>query len=223
MLVPDYDAADPPPTSEQQAMDYKDAKEEVPWVVEFSCELNPSAMHPAGARKFIRQNLVAGTDIKTYDAGNMFIITTDGTAVTWGKIFVEYDVEFFCSQLPIANFVGASFTGSSNAAPFATQTGNLQVSAVSTGTTTSVTTFTFNQAFTGLLSASVVGTVLTAMTSGGTAAVQIINSIVDSGALNDVAIFKVDAQPGQTFVLTIPNTTISTTSLSLTFRNVAPL
>lgn len=99
MLVPDYDAADNAPVSEQQAMDYKDAKEEAPWVVEFCCDLTPSALHPSG-RKFIRQGAVASTDIKTYDAGNMFIATTDGTAVNWGKVFVEYEVELAVSQLP---------------------------------------------------------------------------------------------------------------------------
>jgi hypothetical protein len=99
MLVPDYDAADAVPINEQQAMDYKDAKEEAPWVVEFCCDLTPSALHPGG-RKFIRQGVVVGTDIKTYDAGNMFVITTDGTAVNWGKVFVEYEVELAVSQLP---------------------------------------------------------------------------------------------------------------------------
>lgn len=98
ILVPDYDAADAAPTSEIQAMDYKDAKEEVPWVVEFCCDLNPKAMFPNGGTKFIRQGTVPNTDIKTYDAGNFFAITTDGTAVNWGKLFVEYDVELSVAQ-----------------------------------------------------------------------------------------------------------------------------
>jgi hypothetical protein len=119
ILVPDYDAADPAPTNEIQAMDYKDAKEEAPWVVEFCCDLNPAAMHQAGGRKFIRNVAVANTDIKTYDVGNMYAITTDGTAVNWGKLFVEYDVEFFVSQQAVANpnvAVGVSAASSTTSA-----------------------------------------------------------------------------------------------------------
>jgi hypothetical protein len=100
MLVPDYDAADAAPLSEQQCMDYKDAKEEAPWVPEFCCDLDPIAMHPGGARKFIRQGTVANTDIKTYDAGVFYAITSDGAAANWGKLFVEYEVELAVSQLP---------------------------------------------------------------------------------------------------------------------------
>jgi hypothetical protein len=114
MLVPDYDASDPAPTSEQQAMDYKDAKEEAPWVVEFCCDLTPSALHPSG-KKYIRQGAVANTDIKTYDAGTFYVCTTDATTASqnWGKLFVEYDVELSVSQLPQIAFgsaVGTSTT-----------------------------------------------------------------------------------------------------------------
>jgi len=112
MMLPDYDAADSAPVTEQQAMDFKDAKEEAPWVVEFTCTLNPAAMHPAGARKYVRNTTVPGTDIKTYDVGKFYVITSDGIGANpWGKLFVEYDVEFFCSQLP--NFVTQVGYGSS--------------------------------------------------------------------------------------------------------------
>lgn len=111
MLVPDYDASDPAPNSEQQAMDYKDAVEEAPWIVEFCCNLTPSALHPSG-KKFIRQGAVANTDIKTYDAGTFYVCTTDATvgSQNWGKLFVEYDVELSVSQLPQVAFGSAAGT-----------------------------------------------------------------------------------------------------------------
>jgi len=101
MLVPDYDAADSAPLSEQIASSYRDVVEEVPWTVEFSCDLDPVAMMEPGNRKYIRTAALASNlDIKTYDGGNFFVCTTDGTAVNWGKLWVEYDVEFFVPQLP---------------------------------------------------------------------------------------------------------------------------
>jgi hypothetical protein len=100
MMVPDYDAADPAPTTEQQASAYRDVEEEAPWIPEFCCELNVPAMHPDGRRKFVRTGaLQPNLDIKTYDVGNLFVATTDGTAVNWGKLWIEYDVSLFVPQL----------------------------------------------------------------------------------------------------------------------------
>jgi len=54
MLVPDYDAADAAPATEQIASAYRDVEEQAPWVPEFCCALNVKAMHPDGTHKFIR-------------------------------------------------------------------------------------------------------------------------------------------------------------------------
>lgn len=54
-----------------------------------------------GNRKYVRTTaLAANLDVKTYDAGNFFVCTTDGTAVNWGKLWVEYDVDLYVPQLP---------------------------------------------------------------------------------------------------------------------------
>jgi hypothetical protein len=116
MMVPDYDAADGQPISEQIASAYRDVEEEVPWTPTFSCALNVNAMHPDGRRKFIRQGALASNlDIKTYDVGNMFVCSTDGTAINWGKLWVEYDVSLFVPQLqpggPTTAVYGGSFVG----------------------------------------------------------------------------------------------------------------
>jgi len=99
MLVPDYDAEDSAPISEQVASSYEDVEEDAPWK-DICCELRPSAMFSIGPKKFVRTGAVpAGTDVKTYDAAQLFVCTTDGTAVNWGKLWVEYDVEFFTPQI----------------------------------------------------------------------------------------------------------------------------
>jgi len=109
MLIPDYNAADPPPLDEQTASAYRDVVEEVPWTVEFECELDPEAMCPKGQRRFVRTaGLAPNLDIKTYDSGSMYIGTVDGTGVIWGKIWVDYEVELFVPTLPTAPDVANS-------------------------------------------------------------------------------------------------------------------
>jgi hypothetical protein len=56
-------------------------------------------MHELGPRKFIRSTAVAG-DIKTYDAGNFFMCTTDEADTSMiGKLWVNYEVELYNQQL----------------------------------------------------------------------------------------------------------------------------
>jgi hypothetical protein len=99
-MIPDYDAADAAPLSEQIASTYEDVAEDAPWK-DICCECRPDALHALGPTKFIRTGaLAANLDIKTYDAGNFFLATIDGTAVNWGKLWVEYDVTLFTPQLP---------------------------------------------------------------------------------------------------------------------------
>jgi len=105
MLVPDYDAADEAPISETVASSYEDVAEDAPWK-DIVCTLRPAALHALGPTKFVRSGaLGSNQDVKTYDSGNLFLFTTDGTAVNWGKLWVEYDVTLMTPQL---NPVGAS-------------------------------------------------------------------------------------------------------------------
>jgi len=100
MLVPDYDAADAAPATETIASSYEDVEEDVPWK-DIECTLRPGSMHALGPRKFIRLGaLPANQDVKTYDAGTLFVCTVDGSAVNWSKLWVEYDVTLFTPQLP---------------------------------------------------------------------------------------------------------------------------
>jgi hypothetical protein len=149
-LIPDYDAADAPPASEQIASSYEDVSEDVPWK-DIECDLRQQAMHPMGPKKFIRSAaLAANLDIKTYDVGTLFVGTLDGTAVNWGKLWVEYDVTLYSPQLNPAGSgsqLSQHFAGASNPTP--TTANILGAAPVSTGSnlvSVAGSVVTFNQA-----------------------------------------------------------------------------
>ncbi len=110
LLFPDYDAADAAPATEQVASTYEDIAEDAPWK-DICCEFRRSALDALGPKRFIRSGaLPANQDIKTYDVGNLFVATVDGSAVSWGKLWVEYDVELMTPQLPPSGANSASAT-----------------------------------------------------------------------------------------------------------------
>jgi hypothetical protein len=138
ILAPDYDASDSAPTSEMYMTTYAEMREDAVWK-EILVTLRPAAMFSVGPTKFVRNNAsnIGTSDIRLYDAGNLFVGTVDGTAVNWGKIYVEYDVEFFTPQTPPSGINFASYwydtqTGAVTATPFGTtasvQTGSLPFS-----------------------------------------------------------------------------------------------
>jgi hypothetical protein len=97
MMIPDYNASDAAPLSEQLAANYIDVQEDVPWVQEgITCVLRPQAMHKLGPQKFVRTGpLSPNLDIKTYDVGSFWIFTINSSvAVGWGKLWVDYEFEF---------------------------------------------------------------------------------------------------------------------------------
>jgi hypothetical protein len=110
-------------------------------------------------------------DIKTYDVANVFVSTTDGTAVSWSKVWVEYDVILMNPQLPpggpvgtgtlfggggslaAATPFGAAPTSSGSYALMGAGTNVLSMSGLSIGTEYS-------------LSVVVIGTVITVVSAG---------------------------------------------------------
>jgi len=100
-MIPDYDAADPQPPSEQFASNLQDVVEDTVWK-DVSCRLNPNSLHALGPRRAVRLGAIGtNLDIKTYDAGNFFLALADMAASTpCGKLMVDYDVTFFEPQLP---------------------------------------------------------------------------------------------------------------------------
>jgi hypothetical protein len=98
MLMADYNPLDLAPSTETQFMDHPRATSSSIWECNsFNC--STADMHAIGPRKFIRPCAVAG-DLKTYDCGNFYVATDNVTgSVPIGKLYVEYDVEFFTPQL----------------------------------------------------------------------------------------------------------------------------
>lgn len=220
MLIPDYDAADAAPDSELIASAYRDVISEVPWTVEFHCDLDPSALHPsAGGRKFVRTAaLVSNLDIKTYDGGNLHVATVDGSAISWGKLWVEYDVEFFVPQLPPTG-VAASFKSARINGVSPSQTSYFGTTPTVTGDTSDFTatgnTLTFVSSGSYLVVMNLVGTGTSVATSpstaSSTATVTLINHYVNSttGASYQ---YLVTADAGET--LSVAFGALQTTTIS---------
>lgn len=104
MLAPDFDATDAAPVSEVVASSYQDTVEDAPWK-DICCDLQPRQLMGDMRERFLRFGaLAANQDIKTYDCGNLHLCTVDGTAVSWGKLWVEYDVTLFTPQVPAGGF-----------------------------------------------------------------------------------------------------------------------
>jgi hypothetical protein len=99
MLVADYDPADGPPTSEVAASTYHGTVDDAPW------KENILRMDMRRSKElFLRFGpLAANLDIKTYDFAKLFICTADGTAVNWGKVFIDYKITLINTQVLQAN------------------------------------------------------------------------------------------------------------------------
>lgn len=96
VLAPDYDAIDPIPADEATITSYQDAIEDSCWK-DIKCYLSKRNMFPNGF-KYVRDRAVAG-DLKTYDAGNLFVSVDGATTNVLGKLWVHYDVEFRAPQI----------------------------------------------------------------------------------------------------------------------------
>ncbi len=100
ILSPDYNASDSPPSTEAQATNTMDAVEDVCWK-EITCVLSPSAMFPLGPRKQIRTGNVQG-DLTVYDACRFNLCVVGSSTNSIGKLWVDYDVEFYVPQTSTA-------------------------------------------------------------------------------------------------------------------------
>lgn len=224
ILAPDYDASDPSPGSEQTVSTYEDVQEDAPWK-DICCTLRPAAMFSAGPHKFVRQNaLAANQDIKLYDCGNFFICRVDSSAAaSWGKVWVEYDVELFTPQLPSleANIPAGKYTGSTGltgAKPFGSAVTTVENTSPLLTYTNAGALWTFQQPYQGLLSVAYVGTVISA--SGqftNTSCTSLTNvtaaNMFDAGGLNATATCFVNALAGQQFVAPVTTATTITSSI----------
>lgn len=218
LIVPDYDASDAAPSSEQIASTYNDMEEDVPWK-DICCRLNPRSMNSLGPHKFVRNGgLPATADIKTTDSGNVFLFTVDGTAVNWGKVWVEYDVEFFTPQSnPNGNVQSGESTGTgalTAAAIFGTGLNNVFASSTIYSLTPASGTLTFLQNYSGDFQMQLAGTVITAVSVTGTSTISS-NTVINSAATASITAGFINALVGQTLILSATATTITSNTFKL--------
>lgn len=198
MMAIDYDAADAAPATEQIASSYEGVVEDAPWK-DICCNARRLSMTGPAKKHYTRNSaLAANLDIKTYDVGNFFLMTVDGTAVPWGKLWVEYDVTFTLPQLPSSGalaLLGGRVTGGTAqtaANPFGTAP---VVDAQSQGISMDVTsTLTFALPGTYVLTYNLIGTVITAvpaatLSAGATQVVTV--NVIDSGQLNAIKVLVI--------------------------------
>lgn len=216
MLSVDYDASDPAPTTKQQAADYMSS---------VRCQTWSSCIHTSEKKNlrkrssyYVRRGaLAANQDVKLYDVGNLYAIAAiQGVTTVIGELYVEYTVRLSTPQIGtvgVGEAIYGVFSGTVNTAPCATVTGILPATVVSTGTSTSVSTFTFQQPWEGYVTVVLAGTTLAGIAGSGTATSVEINDVYDATAVEAWALYSLVADMGQTFILTISNATISSCSV----------
>jgi len=215
LLSVDYDASDAAPTSKQQAMAYRSSVRSPPWSNCCHDSIREDLLKKAPY--YIRAGaLAANQDVKLYDTANLFVCT-QGQADTTniGELYIEYDVLLMTPQLGDIS-VGTAIYGewsaavSTNAAPFGnTKLGPLQATLVYGGTTTSVSTLTFTNPYSGLVAFNATGTTVSGVSFGGTATRLNGIDIVNAATTNAVGLVSVVAAAGQTLTITITNATIT--------------
>lgn len=118
----DFNAADSAPNTEQQLMAFQGATNSSVWN---SCKLVVDKMNRESAYRelFVRTAAVpSGEDIKTFDLGTLYVYTVGAANdVLLGKLYLEYEIEFFTPQLGI---FGDSFSQSLGVSPISPNRAN---------------------------------------------------------------------------------------------------
>lgn len=213
VLMVDYDASDSAPVSIMQAFNSRSSRIVQPW----AGTVFEAVREDLEKQKtyFVRSgSLSSNQDVKMYDTGTINICR-QGQADTSniGSILIEARVRFMTPQQnnpQLGTSKYGTFTGSSNAAPFATSSGNLPATVQSSGTTTSVSTWTFQQPWAGVMALYAVGTGLSGsnLTVGGTGTNTELKE-VEAGGTDMCAAVSVNVQQDQSLIITIGNTTLT--------------
>jgi hypothetical protein len=213
-MVFDFDAQDPAPASQMEALSYHDKSADSPWKDQcLELQLASGDRLPS---RYTRAGLPATPyDIKTLDVGRLHVFV-DGCAAStnFGLLEVNYDVDLFTPQVqpPIGGEFTAT-TGLSATAYFGTNP-TILGSSLLPGVFTSASVFTFDQTFEGLVSYVIQGTGLAAgylpVAGGptGSAATTLINT-VNAATTVLAGSFCVRAVPGTTLTPTCAATTVT--------------
>jgi hypothetical protein len=184
VMTVDYDASDDAPTTKQQAMTYRSAVRSAPWTSCSHISLGED-LHKAKTN-FVRPGLQpANTDIKTYDIGNLFVISqgvTTASAVL-GELYVEYKVNLMTPVYEPAAppLLGGSFIAG-GALTTANPLGTVPVpDAQNIGVTVNaLSDITFDYPGTYLLIATFGGTGITNMTLTPSSGAVVVNELIET-------------------------------------------
>jgi len=222
MLAPDYDASDAAPASEVAASSYEDTEEDAPWK-DICCALATRELMGDMKERYVRTGtLAANQDIKMYDCGNLFACTVDGTAVNWGKLWVEYDVTLITPHTPPGGFQasGTLHAGGGTiaaATPFGAvplATGPVILAGAATNVLSISNVQIGQQIYVGVLLGGTVITACTIDTLVGLTAVVNVGNMITAAATNGAvfATFTVTAL-NPTLNLEVTATTVTATDL----------
>lgn len=128
ILGVDYDASDSTPNSKLILNSFESSVSCSPWdsVTHTSTTKN---LHKFGTQRYVRPGTQpTGTDIKSYDIGNLYVGTsnTPSTATTLGELYVSYEIQLFTPQLVVPLTIASDENTQSSS--FAQQTANITVS-----------------------------------------------------------------------------------------------
>jgi len=228
LMAPDYDASDTQAVSEQILSNYQGIAEDAPWK-DICCALTQQGMHNLGPRKFVRATPPpANADVKTYDIGTFTVATVDGSAVNWGKLWVEYDFTFYEPQLNPSGpaiFLGGLISGG-GALSAANPIGTVPViDPQSSGfTVDNASNITFTLSGTVVVTQTLVGTTVVSVTftpgNGAALIAGTSSGTVNAGGTQDTSSSCFTVVAGSTLAVT--STAASVTSIAIRI-GVAPV
>jgi len=204
VLTIDYDAADAAPASKQAALSYKSSVRSAPW--EECCLVCDLGRDAERDLMYTRRGAnPAGTDIKLYDLGNLFVGTQNSSGST-GELWVEYTIELHTptvSSQPISGKEAG--TAAETASALLGSDGAYATGSNVGWTITNSSTFTCSVAGSYLFAGLVNGTTLVAsgFANGGTSTSVISSAFPNAGATSVLGFAVVTAQVGQTYIPSI--------------------
>lgn len=180
------------------------------------CPLDPASLAKQKTLYLDSSLSATGAELRQGTAGNLWILVGSQAAATpIGELWVSYVVEYETPQIgkPKASTsdsaadAAAHFAGTSNAAPFVLVDGTIPATVASTGTTTSVTTFTFTKPWSGYAYFQVSGVGVD--TSIGGTGVETGIGTLEQSTTAESRFISLDFDQDETLTFTISNTSVS--------------
>lgn len=222
----DPNVTDPRPTDQVSALSAKNSIGGVVWspldlrINLADCDRYP--VHYIRPGNPVRANAVETIDPKMYDLGNLHVVLDGVAAGTVGILQVHYEVDLFTPQLP--DGIGGDLTNTDDLDAthlFGTVTALTDVDGIFPGEFSGGTTFTFDQAFSGLIMVKVIGTTIAADmnlhgSGPGYTQVTAFGSMANADSTASMSGFWVKCGSGCTLVPTNTAAAISTVHWTIT-------